>query len=103
VKTPLILNESSARYSAGDIEFYDNLDGLLWDVEASDVARNIYFVFDATGREFLLTANKEEIAVIDTGVENKIKLLALLDDYLNIVVTEKSKKSISAAILIINE
>lgn len=94
MRTPLILNESSERYSPGDIAFYKNSLELIGDVEGEDVESNSYFVFDSNGQELTLLVDKGSIVLIETGKYNKERLSLLLKVYKNRVQTEKAKKLI---------
>ena len=93
---PIVLNVASAQYEPGDIDSYENLEQLFDDIEIVDVANGGYYAFDARGTVLQFSIDNNTIRIHETKIQNREKLLELLNK-------QKDRVTTRAGILYIQE
>lgn len=80
-----ILNESTDKSVAGDVNFFSSVESLIGSIEAIDVKNGEYFCFTSDGREVTLRAmNTDSPITVTTEAQprHRIELESVLRAYL---------------------
>jgi hypothetical protein len=83
MRTPLILNNASSRYSAANIQFFEDGAQLCLHLEPWAVSSGEFFAFDADGQILDLATDGISVQLVETGTGKRGDLLAMLSEFVS--------------------